>query len=602
VPASSHVNGAAVFKRVCAACHVSIVQASAAGSAKSLDSRAMPQELLKSFPPNAILNALTTGKMQAQGSALNEGEKRAVAEFVSGKTFEQAKASSTEKPNPCTDGLTMRDPASGPAWNGWGNGPANTRFQDKAQGGLTAADLPRLELKWAYGYPNVSTTRAQPSVAGGRLFIASENGEVRALNAKTGCTYWIFKAQAGVTSSPVVGAYRSAAGQSGFAVYFGDRKANAYAVDAQTGRAVWTRRVDAHKLAGITGSFTYFGGRIFVPVQGIAEESLGSHNDYPCCTFRGSVSALDASTGAVVWKTYTVGESHPRGKTKSGIESFGPAGGSIWSAPTVDAKRHLVYVGTGNGFADPPQPMTDAVIALDLETGAVKWAHQAKAGDNWAMGCDATNPGNPVCPQSLGPDYDFSAPPALAHLAGRDLVVLPQKAAIAWALDPDTGSVVWKFAFGQGSGLGGQWGTAIEGGRAYFGVADMLTPHPGGVQAITLATGKPAWRMPPQPKLCGEAIGCNAGQGGPLTAIPGAVLSAAMDGGLRAYSIKDGSILWTFNANRAFDTVNGLKAHGGSMDNAGPVVAGGMLYVNSGYGGLLGIAGNVLLAFGPRER
>jgi polyvinyl alcohol dehydrogenase (cytochrome) len=594
--------GAAVFQRVCAVCHLSVVQTSNANPGKPLESKALPREILRNFPPGAIVNALTNGKMQAQGAALSDAERRAVAEYVTGKSLAGTQGASTEKPNQCTPAEAMRDPASGPSWNGWGNGPANDRRQSKAQGGLTAADLSRLELKWAFGYANVTSARAQPTLAGGRLFVASDNGDVHALDPKSGCSHWLFKAKAGVSGSPMVGKYQGADGKSGFAVYFGDRKANAYAVDAQTGQLLWTRRVDAHKLAGITGSVTYFEGRVFVPVQGIGEEGQGVTNKYPCCSFRGNVTALDANTGAVVWKTYTVAASRPRGKTRNGVEAFGPAGGAIWSAPTIDAKRGVLYVGTGNGYADPPQPMTDAIVAMALDTGAVKWVRQVAPNDEWAMGCDPTNGADTACPKKLGPDYDFSAPPAIAHIDGRDLLVVPQKAAIAWALDPDKdGAVVWRYQFGQGSGLGGEWGTAIDGDRAFFGLADLLTPHPGGMRAVALATGKPIWQVPPQSKLCGVTIGCIAGQGGPVTVIPGAVLSASMDGGVRAYSIKDGTVLWTFDTNREFDTVNGLKAHGGSMDGAGPVVAGGMLFVNSGYGGLLGVPGNVLLAFGLKK-
>ncbi len=593
--------GAAVFQRICAACHLSIVQTSVADPGKALDARAVPRELLRMFPPGAIVNALTNGKMQAQGAPLSDAERRAVAEYASGKSLGAAAANAVEKPNPCPDHQIMGDPARGRGWNGWGNGVRNARLQSKEQGGLTAADLPRLELKWAYGYANVSSARTQPSIAGGRLFVASENGEVHALNPKTGCTYWTFKAQAGVASAPMIGRYRGANDKRGFAVYFGDRKANAYAVDAESGKPIWSRRVDEHPFAGITGALTYFEGRVFVPVQGIGEEGQGSHNNYACCSFRGSVSAVDANSGAVIWKTYTVGENRPRGTTKNGTQAYGPAGGGVWSAPTVDARRRLVYVGTGNGYADPPQPMTDAIVALDIDTGAVKWARQV-AEDDWAMGCDRTNPDNPACPKTLGPDYDFSAPPAIAHVGGRDILVLPQKAAIAWALDPDKqGAILWKYQFGEGSGLGGQWGTAIEGDRAFFGVADLLTSHPGGMRAVSILTGKPIWTVAAQPKLCGDAIGCSAGQGGPPTLIPGAVLNAGMDGGLRAYSTKDGAILWMFDTNREFDTVNGLKAHGGSGDSAGPVVVDGMLYVNSGYGSLLGLPGNVLLAFGLKN-
>jgi polyvinyl alcohol dehydrogenase (cytochrome) len=596
--ASGHAQsaGEAVFQKVCAACHLSLITTAQANPGKPLDTRAVPREMLRNFPPGAIVNALTNGKMQAQGSALSEAEKRAVAEYLTGRSLDAPGVAQTGKPNLCTDKQAMGDPARGPSWNGWGNGPSNTRLQSASQGGLTAQDLSSLELKWSFGYANVSSARTQPSVAGGRLFIASENGEVHALNPKTGCSYWTFKAGAGIASSPVVGPYKN-----GYAVFVGDRKAHVYAVDAQTGQQLWTRAVDEQKYAGITGSLTYFDGRVIVPIQGIGEEGQGAHNKHECCTFRGNVNALDASTGAILWKTYTVGENRPRGKTKEGVQTYGPAGGGIWSAPTVDAKRQLVYVGTGNGYADPPQPMTDSVVALDLATGAVKWHQQVRPNDNWAMGCDPKNPDNPACPNELGPDYDFSAPPALVSVHGRDLLVLPQKAAIAWALDPDKhGEIVWHYQFGKGSGLGGQWGGAVDGDKAYFGLADILTGNPGGMRAVSISNGKLVWEQPAPPKLCGHMNGCVSGQGGPLTLIPGAVLNSAMDGGIRAYSTKDGSVLWTFDTNREFDTVNGLKARGGSMDASGPVVAGGMLYVNSGYGGMLGLPGNVLLAFGKK--
>jgi len=596
-PASA---GEAVFQRVCAACHLSLITTAQANPGKPLDTRAVPREMLRNFPPGAIVNALTNGKMQPQGAALSDAEKRSVAEYLTGRSLDAPGVAQTEKPNLCTDKQVMGDPAHGPSWNGWGNGPTNTRQQSQEKGGLTAQDLSSLELKWAFGYANVSSARTQPSLAGGRLFVASENGEVHALNPHTGCSYWTFKAGAGVATSPVVGAYRNG-DKSGYAVFFGDRKAHAYAVDAQTGQQLWTRAVDEQKYAGITGSLTYFDGRVIVPIQGIGEEGQGAHNKHECCTFRGNVTELDANTGDILWRTYTVGENRPRGKTKEGVQTYGPAGGGIWSAPTVDAKRRLVYVGTGNGYADPPQPMTDSVVALDLATGAVKWARQVRPNDNWAMGCDPQNPGNPACPNELGPDYDFSAPPALVNVHGRDLLVLPQKAAIAWALDPaKQGEIVWHYPFGKGSGLGGQWGGAVDGDKAYFGVADILTGNPGGMRAVSIADGKLVWQVAPPPKLCGSMNGCVSGQGGPLTLIPGAVLNSAMDGGIRAYSTKDGSLLWTFDTNREFDTVNGLKARGGSMDASGPVVAGGMLYVNSGYGGMLGLPGNVLLAFGKK--
>jgi polyvinyl alcohol dehydrogenase (cytochrome) len=595
-------NGEEVFKRACAACHTAVQPpppklGPLGPPPGGLQARALPPERLKLFSPEAIYNALTNGKMQVQAAALSDPEKRVAAEYASGQTFSGAKAalanSFCKKPQP------NQSFSASPKWVSWGNGVENARFQPAEEGKLTAAELPRLKLKWAFGYANVASARSQPIVAGGRLFVGNENRDVYSLDPKTGCTYWRFQAAAGVRSSLSIGPYKTADGKSGIAVFFGDQRANAYALDAQTGKQIWTTRVDSHPAAGITGAPVVFEGRMYVPVQGIGEEGMGASNKYECCTFRGNVTALDTNTGKVVWKTYTVEENKPRGKTKEGVQSYGPAGGGIWSSPTIDAKRKMLYVATGNAYADPPQKMTNAIVAMDLATGAVKWVNQVLPKDVWAMGCKEKNPGNPVCPEVMGPDYDFSAAPALIHAkSGKDYLVLPQKSGEVHALDPDSGKTLWSYQFGKGSGLGGQWGATSDGETVYVGTADILTPTPGGMTALNLADGKVIWKQGPQKKLCGDAAGCSAGQGGALTSIPGAVLNGSLDGGLRAYSEKDGKVIWMFDTNKQFTTVNGVPARGGSMDGPGPIVVGGMLFVNSGYGGLIGNPGNVLLAFG----
>jgi polyvinyl alcohol dehydrogenase (cytochrome) len=580
--------GAGVFLRACASCHVN----------PAADSRAPSPATLAQFAPDAIVNALTNGTMRIQGEKLTDDERSDVAQFLTGRAVGTSSAASTGL---CASSPPMSNPASGSSWNGWGAGVANTRFQPANKGGLTSTDVPKLALKWAFGFPGVLAARAQPTVTGGRLFAASETGTVYALDAKTGCTYWTFRAQAGIRTAPNVGPYKSASGATRYAVYFGDSRANAYAVDAETGQQIWMRKADDHPGAVVTGAPALYNGRLYVPVAGIGEEGQGGRPGYECCTFRGSVSALDASTGAVVWKTYSIAEEpKPRAKTKDGVQTWGPAGGGIWAAPTIDSKRNTIYIATGNGYADPPQRTTDAVIALDLKTGKTKWVNQLLPGDVWMMGCKPENPDNPKCPATQGPDYDFSASPLLTRSPkGRDLIVLPQKSGMAYALDPDKdGALVWQYRIGQGSGLGGQWGAATDGQNAYFGVADFLTQNPGGMHAVNLETGQRVWYTPPQPKLCAAVERCNAAQGAAVTVIPGAVLATSMDGGLRAYATKDGSIIWQFDTNRDFDTVNGVKAKGGSMDGPGPVVVGGMVYVNSGYGGLVGRPGNVLLAFG----
>ena len=566
-------DGAAVFQATCATCH-------AAGD-------------LRRLTPEAVLNALVNGKMRIQAVALTDTERRAVAEFLGGRPL--APASARSPVTRCDATVPFGGPSGTREWNGWGNGAGNTRFA--ADGGITAKDLPKLKLKWAFGFADVTSVRAQPALVGNRLFVASDAGDVHALDPKTGCAHWSFRAQATVRTALLVAPYAPAAGGSAWALFFGDLRANAYALDASTGQVIWVRKVDDHPYAAITGGLTYYSGRVFVPVQGLNEEVQGGRPEYECCTFRGSVSALDAATGAVAWKTYMVGEKQPRGTNALGKRQWGPAGGGVWSSPTIDPRRGAVYVSTGNSYADPPQPMTDAVVALDLESGRVRWANQLTANDAWTLGCRATNSDNPNCPATLGPDYDFSASPALTTVDGRDLLVLPQKSGMTYALDPQKeGAVVWQHRIGQGSGRGGQYGGAIDGRYAYFGVGDSTTNAPGGMVAVELATGKRAWHAPPEKTLCGApGRDCNAAQGAAVTAIPGAVFSGSYDGGLRAYAADDGSLLWQFDTNREFTTVNGVTANGGSMDGPGPIVAGGLLFVNSGYGGITGRPGNVLL-------
>jgi polyvinyl alcohol dehydrogenase (cytochrome) len=496
----------------------------------------------------------------------------------------------------CSTTPSLTNPDTGPHWNGWGANVSNTRFQPAQQAGLTAADIPKLKLKWAFGIENVTQARSQPAIAGGHLYMASDSGVIYALDPQTGCTYWTFKAQANVRAAISVGPR---------AVYFADTKANAYALDRVTGALLWVRKVDDHAFAKSTGAPTLYDGRLYVTAAGVGEETSATRPDYPCCTFRGSVSALDANTGEVIWKAYTIPEaSKPRGKSPAGVQLWGPSGAGVWSAPTIDPKRGAIYVATGNGYSDPQQKTSDAVIAFDLKTGRMKWASQVTPKDVWVLGCPPRpgQPANPSCPEDVGPDFDFAASPILATLPnGRDMIVIPQKSGFGYGLDPDKeGEIIWQYRFGKGSAIGGVWGAAVDQQQAYFSAADYMTPTPGGLHAVRLDTGERVWFTPPPAKpLCAGASVCSAAQSAALTVIPGVVFSGSADGGIRAYSTKDGSVLWEFNTNQAFETVNGIKANGGSMDGPGPIVVNGILYVTSGNGGLVGRSGNVLLAFSP---
>jgi polyvinyl alcohol dehydrogenase (cytochrome) len=499
----------------------------------------------------------------------------------------------TPETGACTAKPALTDPAAGRHWNGWGATVANSRFQPADQALLSAADVPRLKLRWAFGIANVMQSRSQPAIAGGRLYMASDSGVVYALDPKTGCTYWTFKAQAGI---------RAAISVDSRAIYFADTKANAYALDRATGAQLWIRKVDDHAFAKSTGAPTLHDGRLYVTTSGVGEETSATRADYQCCTFRGSISALNAATGEVIWKSYTIPEApKPRGKTANGAQLWGPSGAGVWSAPTIDTKRGLIYVATGNGYSDPQQKTSDAVVAFELKSGAMKWASQVTPRDVWILGCNNRpgQPVNPTCPEEVGPDFDFAASPILTTMAGgRDIIVIPQKSGVGYGLDPDKeGEILWQYRFGRGSAIGGVWGAAVDQDQAYFAAADYNTPAPGGLHGVRLDNGQRVWYTAPKQPLCAAASLCSTAQSAALTVIPGVVFSGSADGGIRAYSTKDGAIIWEFDTNRPFDTVNGVKATGGSMDGPGPVVVDGILYVTSGNGGLVGRSGNVLLAF-----
>jgi len=575
-------DGGAVYQKSCASCH----QQPTAGS------RAPTRDVLATIAPESILTSLTTGNMFRQGSELTDAERRAVAGFLAGRPVgTAAPAPIVGRCSAAAPALKASDLENG--WNGWGATVANTRYTSGAQTTLKAADVPRLKLKWAIGFAGVNSARAQPAILGDRVFVGSESGDVLALNAKTGCTYWRYHAQAGIRTAVSVGPYKRA-GQAGYAVYFADGTPSAYAVDANTGQELWSRKLDEHIFARATGSPTLYNGRLYVPLAGVGEEGQGGQARYECCTFRGSVTALDANTGTVVWKSYTIPDAPAaRGKNAEGKTIWGPAGAGVWGAPTIDPARRSIYIATGNNYSGPATMTSDAVIALDMETGRHKWVFQPLANDVWAGGCGRSNPPGGQCPETLGPDHDFSMSPVLTKAGGKDLLIVHQKSGMAYAVDPDKGTKVWEYRTGAGAALGGQWGAAVSDRNAYFGVNG-----PGGLRAVDVATGKEVWTAPPAERLCGTERGCSAAQGAAVTAIPGIVFAGSMDGGVRAYSAEDGKIVWTFNTNREFETVNGVPAKGGAMDGPGPVVSGGMVYVLSGYVSLIGRPGNVLLAFG----
>jgi polyvinyl alcohol dehydrogenase (cytochrome) len=338
-------------------------------------------------------------------------------------------------------------------------------------------------------------------------------------------------------------------------------------------------------------------GRLYVPVSSL-EELPGARPDYPCCTFRGSVVAIEASTGKQIWKTFTIPE-EPKmaGTNAKGTPLWKSAGAAVWTSPTVDLARKVLYVSTGNAYTEPAAPTSDAVLALSLDTGAIQWVSQVTPDDVYVVGC---KPDNDNCPDDVGPDFDFGNSPILRSLPNRrSVLVIGQKSGVAYGMDPDRkGAVIWKYRAGQGGALGGiEWGSAADERVMYVPVSDVLSAEAGGLHAIGIGSGERIWHTPAPAPACKGGLGCSGAQSAAISVMPGVVFSGSVDGHIRAYDTGDGRIIWDFDTARDFDTVNGVRASGGSIDGPGPVVAGGMLYTGSGYGRWRGRPGNVLLAF-----
>jgi polyvinyl alcohol dehydrogenase (cytochrome) len=511
----------------------------------------------------------------------------------------------------CPGDAAFRPGATAPQWNGWSPSLTNSRFADAGSAGLAASDVPKLKVKWAFNLGAVTVARSQPVIVGGRVFLASQTGAVYALDVDTGCTRWGFQAAPGLRGGMTVGEANGTP-----AVFFSDGGATTYALNAQTGALLWKVRPVDHYATMATATPRYYKGVIYQPYASF-EEALGPDPKFGCCTFRGSVAAMDAATGKKLWQTFTISETpKPTRKNAAGTQQYGPSGASIWSSPTIDEQLGVLYVATGDNYSDPPTNTSDAILAMDLKTGERLWSQQLTENDAYNNGCVSPQATN--CPEAKGPDYDFGQPPILVRLAGdKRALVIGQKSGMVHAVDPDQkGKILWQTRAGQGSALGGsQWGSASDGKNVYVaisnpsigGVPDSKSPQGfrltldpkkgGGLHALDLQTGKNVWSAAPA-KACAEGRSdCSPAQSAAVTAIPGVVFSGAVDGHLRAYSAATGEILWDTDTTREFQTVNGKPAQGGSMDAAGTAVVNGMVFVNSGYGQWGGMPGNVLLAF-----
>lgn len=589
--------GEAIYDQTCAACH-----------ANPTGPRIPDLKALMALSPETVYTQMTTGVMVVQAQKLTEEQKRAVAEYLGGRPLDlHAAASAATMPNRCTTNPPMSDPAQGAAWNGWSANAGNTRFAALQTAGLSPEQAPHLKLKWAFGFPGGGgTAYGQPTVVAGRIFVDNDNGYLYSLDARTGCVYWSFQAKAGARTAPVIGPVKGH-GAVKYAVYIGDMRANVYALDAQTGKQLWTARADEHITARISGAPALFRGHLYVPISS-SEEVAAPLPTYACCTFRGSVVAYDANTGVRLWKSYTIPEElKATRKNGNGVQLWGPAGGAVWNSPTIDPQRGVLYVGTGDAYTEPAAPTSDAAEAMDLKTGKIVWSYQTLANDAWVIGCPATGSPSANCPKKLGPDHDVGASPILVtRTDGRAMLLVTPKSGTVFALDPDKqGALIWKLPLtGKTAATNGliALGGAADSRALYLGLED------GTFVAIDLNKGAKLWtkRLQPldelgPPNVLGEPrtkAGLRYGQSAAATGIPGVVFTGDWDGMFRALSTQDGSVLWKFNTAQDFKTVNGVAARGGSMGGPGATVVNGMVYLSSGYvmfGGAL--PGNVLLAF-----
>ncbi len=590
--ATEHAQG--LYQRYCAECHEGGV------------AMAPHSVLFQTMGPEALLASMEGGVMTQQASPMDDEERRQLAEFLGGRPLG---ATESEPVHACAEDQRRPDFAAGPAMYGWGMTLGNTRFVDEP--GFDTADVADLELKWSFAYPGATRARSQPLVAGDTVFVGSQDGTIYALDLATGCARWTYQAESEVRSSLSIDIADGRVDGDAPRVYFGDFDGWVYAVDARTGTEAWKSHIEDHKVATITGSPRLYRDRLYVPISS-TEWASATDPAYECCTFRGAVAAFDTGTGEMLWKTRTIPE-EPRetGETTSvGAAQFHPAGAPVWNSPTIDPKRNLLYVGTGQAYTSPAWETSNSIIAMDLDTGEKAWHWQAIEGDAWTMACFLGLEDN--CPEEDGPDFDIGAPPALVTLSdGRDLLFVGQKSGHVYAIDPEAnGEKVWENRIGLGGFAGGvHWGLSAEADVVYAPNADtdFIGKWEGerrpGVFALDAHSGETKWHTL-VPNVCPEELlpACDPGKSAAATAIPGVVFAGGFDGILRAFDSDTGEVLWEYETHRTFETVSGEIAHGGSIESDGPVPFAGHLLVNSGYlfGGRM--PGNVLLVFGPPDR
>ena len=589
------LSGEELYETHCAECH-------AAGDATKAPSLIAMQRTSVS----RVLFAMTNGTMKTEAATLSFAQQMRVAKFVgtSGARYE------TPRNSICDDAEI--DLAGG--IRRWGFDADNSGRVPPGVSQLDASNVGSLKLKFAFGLPHVSDARSQPVITAGALYVAAVSGSLFALDRFTGCTKWHYESDVPPRTSLTLGSIEQS-GAPRPVLFFGDAAAGANAVDARTGELVWRTEVGVAEHSILTGAIIQHEETLIVPVS-MYEVALARDPAYECCKSHGAVTRLNAATGEVLWTTHLTEDAVSRSETRTGVKRWGPSGVAVWSTPTVDRKRGLIYVGTAQNASAPATRYSDSVLALSIDTGEIAWHFQATAGDVYNDGC-ADFPSGPNCPKFRGPDFDIGASVVLSkNSSGKDILLVGQKSGDVYAIDPDNkGEMIWQQRVGAGSPLGGiHWGLAVHDNKVIAPVSDPEFPLPGyfprpGLYALNVDDGRIVWKhkvergcetsmrayfnrddlYPP----CSFYYGLSAAP----TVVNDIVFAPALDGRVNAFAADTGKLLWQYETARAVETVNGIDGHGGSIDAAGVQAVGRMIYVQSGYSLFGQLPGNVLLAF-----
>ena len=506
--------------------------------------------------------------------------------------------------NPCSQEIASIDPL--PLVNGWGLNQKNHRYVKSSSAGITPDVLNDLAVKWVFAIADTDAPHTQPLITSNTVVIGDGSGGVYALDRNSGCERWRFDA-----GSVVRTALRYIETDDYHLISFGTLEADVFAIDLMTGEQRWRIKVDEHPQAMVTGSSVDHEGIIYQPIS--SWEVFWALNPfYSCCDFRSSIVAIDALTGEILWRSYTIDE--PAKVTKPRLifgDRRGPSGAPVWSQPTVDVKRNRLYVGTGENYSAPVTDTSDAIMAFDLTSGERIWSQQFLAGDAWTAAC--ASPLDANCPEEDGPDLDFGAPPILVSLGTKDYILAGQKSGDVYALDPDNnGQSLWAYKASSGGMAGGvHFGMAIDQTRGvlYVPISDRDvgiigenppgTPKPS-LHAIDIASGKPLWTVPApgdciDPKNSKPIKNCHVGLSAAVTVTEDIVFAPSLDGYLYAFSSTNGELLWSYDTVRNYESVNKLESLGGAIDLGGVYLDGGQLFVSSGYGQIGQLPGNAFI-------